>query len=751
MQLHRMTAVFGRLQGETLELRDGLNILEAPNETGKSTWCAFLLSMLYGVNSRERERAGFIPDKTRYAPWTGAAMSGRIECRAAGQELTLTRTTRRQTAPMGEFQAVYTGTGDAVPGLSGTTCGETLTGVSREVYERTAFIRQAGLPITQDAGLERRVASLISSGEEGTSYSEAVEVLKKQLNRRRHNKTGQLPALEAELAEAERRLEEARRFSQQLTDADREIEDLVKQEAALKEELAQYDRWESAQARHALDSACAEADRAAQTAAALRQRLAEDHIPENETIGRLRGALVNLETTRRNVEKARGERDEAAKALLRAEQAVTDSPFAGQTPEEARRETETPPAPTNWRKGPGLLLIVLGTMAAFALFYGTGVVLSGSPWQKPAAGGALLAVLAVTWLLAGRLRRKAMREAQASALLKRFGTADPAEITALADTYCKAWEVRDAAQAEAERRSAAADTLYNMLSSNEQGLLLEIRRFAPAAFDTSAADQLLRECAVRRKAVQEAEAAAQKARMRCEVLAQHTDTDTLPTGDAPPRRSREEAEQDLARTQAALAAARSAADRLTGQRNALGDPAALNAAPEQLREQIAALEGEYAALRMAMDALDTANTTLQNRFSPELGRRTADIFTQLTEGRYSGVVLDRAFHLSAEPVGDTLYRDAALLSAGTADQLYLAARLAICELVLPEEDPAPLVLDDALTNFDDDRCAAALRWLKEESKRRQILLFTCHSREAAFFAGDGEVSIQRLTGPVQKV
>ena len=39
-----MTATFGKLQGQTLELRDGLNILEAPNETGKSTWCAFLLA-----------------------------------------------------------------------------------------------------------------------------------------------------------------------------------------------------------------------------------------------------------------------------------------------------------------------------------------------------------------------------------------------------------------------------------------------------------------------------------------------------------------------------------------------------------------------------------------------------------------------------------------------------------------------------------------------------------------------------------
>ena len=58
MLIKRMAASFGRLQNDTLELQPGLNILQAPNETGKSTWCAFLLSMLYGINSRERDRPG---------------------------------------------------------------------------------------------------------------------------------------------------------------------------------------------------------------------------------------------------------------------------------------------------------------------------------------------------------------------------------------------------------------------------------------------------------------------------------------------------------------------------------------------------------------------------------------------------------------------------------------------------------------------------------------------------------------------
>ena len=189
MLIHRMTATFGKLRGQTLELKDGLNVLQAPNESGKSTWCAFLISMLFGINSRERDRAGFIADKNRYAPWNGASMSGRLECLSGQDALTLIRSTRRQSAPLGDFQAFYTGTGDAVPGLTGQTCGEALLGVSREVFERSAFIRQAGLSISQDAGLERRIAALITSGEEDTSYSEAEIILKKQLNRRRHNKT----------------------------------------------------------------------------------------------------------------------------------------------------------------------------------------------------------------------------------------------------------------------------------------------------------------------------------------------------------------------------------------------------------------------------------------------------------------------------------------------------------------------------------------------------------------------------------
>ena len=735
MQIHRMSAVFGRLQGQTLELKDGLNIIEAPNETGKSTWCAFLLSMLYGINSREREKAGFIPDKTRYAPWAGTAMSGRLDCRTDGKEVTLTRATRRQTAPMGDFKAVYTGTGDSVPDLTGADCGETLLGVTREVFERSAFIRQSGLAISQDAGLERRIASLITTGEEGTSYSEAADTLKKQLNRRRHNKTGQIPVLESELRETEQQLAETARCADLLAEAERQADVCAAQEAVLKEELAQHDRWEAARQRTALAEAEAAAAQAEQTAAALRQQLDADRIPGNETIGRLRGALVNLETTRKNMEKARGEKDEAAKALLRAEAKLNESPFVGQSPDSARKAAAVPVIrPKLW----WIPLLALPTALGIAYFATQGDF-------RIAALAAGIAGLA--GLLFMGLRESSDKKKRA-AYLNSFGAATPEDLNALLEEYLSLYGAHEAAQAELDRRTTEADTLYNMYSSHQQGILLEIRRFAPAAFDASSADVLLRECAVRRKAVTEAETAAQKARMQYEVLSQNAPAESADEPATPPERNREAVIAELAQAQAGLSAARSAADRLSGQLNAMGDPVVLSSAAERMREELAGLEGEYDSIRMAMEALDTANTTLQNRFSPELGRRAAEIFAELTEGKYSGVVLDRSFHLSAEPTGDTLYRDAALLSAGTADQLYLATRLAICDLVLPEEKQVPIILDDALANFDNARAAAALRWLKEEAKHRQILLFTCHSREGDFFAGDEEVFVQRLTEAV---
>ena len=78
MQIKRLAATFGRLENESLDLEPGLNVIEAPNEAGKSTWTALLRVMFYGLNTRDRSPGA---DKRRYQPWSGSAMNGhRLPC-----------------------------------------------------------------------------------------------------------------------------------------------------------------------------------------------------------------------------------------------------------------------------------------------------------------------------------------------------------------------------------------------------------------------------------------------------------------------------------------------------------------------------------------------------------------------------------------------------------------------------------------------------------------------------------------------
>ena len=76
MHILEMQAAYGRLRGDSLRLEPGLNLIYAPNESGKSTWCSFIRTMLYGLPTRQ---SGPLADKNRFAPWAGEAKQGRID------------------------------------------------------------------------------------------------------------------------------------------------------------------------------------------------------------------------------------------------------------------------------------------------------------------------------------------------------------------------------------------------------------------------------------------------------------------------------------------------------------------------------------------------------------------------------------------------------------------------------------------------------------------------------------------------
>ena len=708
MEIKTLSATFGRLENKTLPLSPGLNVIEAGNESGKTTWMAFLRVMLYGLNTRDRSPRA---DKHRYLPWSGAPMQGRMDLIYNGENITIRRSTARVNSPMGAFAAEYTDTTTPVPDLTSASLGETLLGVPQDVFERSAFIRQSGVPIDQSASLERRIVSLITTGEEDSSYTDAADRLRKQLNRRRYNKTGLLPQLESEISALEATLSEIDTLETAAQSFEAARDNLLKQDTYLRHQLELLDAADNAHRAAQLNAARRELDTANIVYNDTVARIA--HLPSRDELTALTGEFSALETMRESIATARARVSDLSALLEQSQQQLDTHPFAPQTPEEAA--SALPPDAKHLRFPylPHFIAAVFGA----ALF-----CVLRSIAHLPLLPTIACAVLTVTVLASLITRRQKLRESE----IARKNTARQETLAAYTTLYREVEEKRAA-------HRTALDT-YRTLSADYElhlsRILACVQRFHPV-HSLSEAQRAVENAVSLYAALGIAMQTKKQAQLRFDLLSENT-PDVPAIFSEAPALSRSEVERGLADTAARLSELQRNLHTTLGRSQALGDPLLIRADLEQKRGRYQQLTKEYEAISLAQTVLDSANTAMQNRFSPALGEKAANIFTKLTKGKYNKVLLDRKLIPSTQESGGILSREVHSLSQGTADQLYLAVRLAICDLVLPAEKCVPIFLDDALVTFDDTRMAAALDLLVELSEHRQILLFTCQQRELAY-------------------
>ena len=750
MRIKEMTATFGGLTGQRLELAPGLNLIQAPNESGKSTWAGFLKAMLYGIDTRDRDKKGHLADKNRYQPWSGAPMEGELLLEWQGRDITIRRGPRG-SVPFGSFSAVYTGTEEPVPGLTADTCGELLLGVGREVFERSAFVGQGGsLAVTAAPELERRIAALVSSGQEDVSFSQAEGRLREWLNRRRVNRSvGRIPQLEEALSQAAAARREAEQVTDEVNLLSAERAGLARRREQLEAELEIHKALARRELNRKLHQARVELSQAEAEQAALRQEQARFlSLPDREALKRAQGELALLKALDPEIRQGAEALAQAEAELEQARARAVDPQFPGMTGEEAVQKAEKDAAEhqrctekgRQCRKRVPMLQLAGAAAAALILVGGmmAGSGLSLWIWVALAAYGVLSAA-SIFSLSAGKKADAAGRR-----VLERYGVQGPDEVIALAQAYRERTMAADQAAQQVRLVRSALSERQARRENTHTDLFQFVHSFAPEVkdlFGCSAALSLALNLEER-----EAVAAArlEGARRLYEALrAQGGREEPENPALEQPARTLEETAAQLGTAQAELERAERQLNMALGRQKAVGDPAALAAEEEALSRELERREGEYQAISAAMEGLKAANAQLQERFSPELNRRAADYLSRLTSGRYREVSLDRELDASATEGGGVLPRRALFLSKGTVDQIYLAVRLAVYDLCLKERQ-APLVLDDALAAFDDRRMALALELLVQLAEDRQVLLFTCQGREAACLAGRPEAAVQSL-------
>lgn len=136
----------------------------------------------------------------------------------------------------------------------------------------------------------------------------------------------------------------------------------------------------------------------------------------------------------------------------------------------------------------------------------------------------------------------------------------------------------------------------------------------------------------------------------------------------------------------------------------------------------------WARLKLARALLQEALNRFRERAQGPMIAAASSYFALITGETYERLLTDET---EEGPVLCAVRKRGARIgieemSEGTADQLYLALRLAALALRRTSHSQMPLILDDALVTSDDDRAANILRALSKFSEGGQVMIFTHH-------------------------
>ncbi len=162
----------------------------------------------------------------------------------------------------------------------------------------------------------------------------------------------------------------------------------------------------------------------------------------------------------------------------------------------------------------------------------------------------------------------------------------------------------------------------------------------------------------------------------------------------------------------------------------------------------------FLRLRLATHLLQSQIERFRKENQGPLLQKSGDVFRAITRGAFGGLGAefnadDVPVLVGVRPEGTKVPVEG--LSDGTRDQLFLALRLAALERHLEEHEPMPLILDDLLITFDDERTMAILPSLAALAKRTQIFLFTHHEHllgHCRQTLGEGQFHLHRLGNAV---
>lgn len=248
LEITRLELVgFGKFRERTIDLTSGLNLIEGPNEAGKSTIQSFITGMFYGFFQPGTKRRSYTPHRDKYRPWDQGSYRGVLVCKNEERSWRIERCFDKDNETVNVYDDQ---TGDDLtldfpynPVTRQPQVGEKLLGLSKTAFNNTANIAQmtcASVSREADfsAEVNDKLLSVMKTADASLSLSAVIHELDsriEQIGSPKKSKTpyGQACQLKKELEEE---LEESGKNQKDYQQLCTQMDRLAEQTAQLQKE-----------------------------------------------------------------------------------------------------------------------------------------------------------------------------------------------------------------------------------------------------------------------------------------------------------------------------------------------------------------------------------------------------------------------------------------------------------------------------------------------------------------------------------
>lgn len=790
MRIDKITiGEFGALKNKIFSLKDGINVFEGRNESGKSTVVAFIRFMLYGMP--KRTASAEITDRERGLSWDTLTASGSMEITLPDGQYRIERKYQIKDSAsrdaIDECKIIDLQTGSEV--FEGELPGKLFLGIPADVYDSTSCVRQLECTNVDGNSVRSSIENLLLSADEKIDTKKAQSKLDafRKLLLHKNAKGGRLYELENEKAELEDKLAKAKQDADVIIAKENAAHSLseIESQSAKGERDKEHEIkvFETCTVLKRFNELHAEEEKIYGLQSDLKEltdsRGFFGELPDRPLLEELDGSERSLASASNKLSLANGE-------LANAEASPCGDRILAAIHEKI---VESGKKATLTERIVKLIKKRKGAIAASVIFY----ILGGILLLIGALGFALplipnfelaLLIIAAFSFIPSELQLYTLigitvigavllilgitRSAAASRLTKErialfadYGlitkTATPEEFEAHADECAKNHELcrtHDTAYATASGKLDTAKTEYNSALENALRLLDSI----DTGHEDDSAASITALLHARRAEL--AEVCNEKERLELELKAKQNTAHSIKCeldsfnenelrGTLPPSTDIDKIVEttdinDLRRKfefyknqyAAAMQKRIGIEKELIALTSTAENPAKLDTKLDAVRRELEASRLNYNAIVMAINAIDTASDNIRKNVTPTIRKRAGELMGMLTAGKYSELGLSPDLEISVTVDGVT--RSIEVLSRGTRDAAYISLRMALVELICGE-NPPPFTFDEGFSLLDDVRTKNMLTMLYAYTRNGgQCLLFTCHKRETEILRGVGD-------------